>query len=72
MLLAGVGLAQAPSMPKPAPEHKKLEYFVGDWKSEGEISRTTLDFVEIGRIMRSTSRKHLRPQAHTFRGTAPD
>jgi hypothetical protein len=26
-----------PPMPKPGPEHKKLEYFVGNWTSEGEM-----------------------------------
>ena len=31
-------LAQAPpEPPKPGPEHKKLEAFVGTWKSEGEM-----------------------------------
>lgn len=31
-------LAQAPpEPPKPGPEHKKLEYFLGTWKTEGEI-----------------------------------
>jgi hypothetical protein len=35
---AALSLAQAPpEPPKPGPEHKKLEYFVGTWKSEGEI-----------------------------------
>jgi hypothetical protein len=37
IMVAGMVLAQAPPMPKPAPEHKKLEYFVGEWKSEGEM-----------------------------------
>ena len=32
---AGV-LAQAPS-PKPGPEHRKLQYFVGKWTSTGEM-----------------------------------
>jgi hypothetical protein len=31
-------LAQAPQAPpKPGPEYKKLEYFLGTWKEEGEI-----------------------------------
>lgn len=31
-------LAQAPpELPKPGPEHKKLEYFLGTWKVESEI-----------------------------------
>lgn len=36
-VFAGVVLAQAPPMPKPQPEHQKLQYFVGEWKSEGEM-----------------------------------
>ncbi len=33
-----LSLAQAPpEPPKPGPEHKKLEYFVGTWKTEGEV-----------------------------------
>jgi hypothetical protein len=26
-----------PQMPKPGPEHKKLSYFVGHWKTEGDM-----------------------------------
>jgi hypothetical protein len=34
----GLALAQAPGeMPKPGPGHEKLGYFVGKWKSEGEM-----------------------------------
>ncbi len=29
--------AQAPQAPKPGPEHKRLGYFVGTWKAEGEM-----------------------------------
>jgi hypothetical protein len=33
-----LSLAQTPpERPKPGPEHKKLEYFLGTWKTEGEI-----------------------------------
>jgi hypothetical protein len=33
-----LSLAQAPpEFPKPGPEHKKLEYFLGTWKVEQEI-----------------------------------
>jgi len=33
-----LSLAQAPpEPPKPGPEHKKLEYFVGTWRVEGEV-----------------------------------
>ncbi len=34
---AGGALAQAPQMPTAGPEHKKLEYFAGTWKSEAEM-----------------------------------
>jgi Protein of unknown function (DUF1579) len=34
---AGAALAQAPEAPKPGPEHKALQYFVGKWTSEGEL-----------------------------------
>src|SRR5918992_422641 len=34
---AGVALAQAPEAPKPGPELKLLQYFVGKWTSEGEM-----------------------------------
>ena len=36
--LTSLSLAQAPPEgPKPGPEHKKLEYFLGTWKVESEI-----------------------------------
>ena len=36
--LTALSLAQAPpEPPKPGPEHKKLEQFVGTWRVEGEI-----------------------------------
>ena len=39
--LAAVAAAQAQEkkmeLPKPGPEHKKLDYFVGNWHSEGEM-----------------------------------
>jgi hypothetical protein len=35
-LLPLVAQAQAPPMPKPGPELKKLDYFMGTWKMEGE------------------------------------
>jgi hypothetical protein len=43
MVLAAVVLsvvfasAQAPQMPAPSPELQKLNFFTGDWKSEGEL-----------------------------------
>ena len=30
-------VAQGPPMPKPGPEQARLKYFVGEWKSEGEM-----------------------------------
>ena len=36
LMLATAALAQT-EMPKPGPEHKKLEYFVGKWTVESEI-----------------------------------
>ena len=41
-------LAQAPpAPPKPGPEHKKLEYFVGKWTAESEIKAN--EFVPAGK-----------------------
>ena len=41
-------LAQAPpAPPKPGPEHKKLEYFVGKWTVESEIKPN--EFVRAGK-----------------------
>ena len=34
---ASVVAAQAPAAPKPGPEHARLAYFVGKWKTEGEM-----------------------------------
>ncbi len=43
-------LAQAPpAPPKPGPEHKKLEYFVGKWTVEGEIKAN--EFVPAGKTV---------------------
>ena len=42
-------LAQAPPAPKPGPEHKKLEYFVGKWTVEGEIKAN--EFVPAGKTV---------------------
>ena len=36
-ICTGVVLGQKPEMPKPGPEHKKLEAFVGTWTFEGEM-----------------------------------
>jgi len=37
MAVTATATAQQPAPPTPGPEHKKLEYFVGDWKSDGEL-----------------------------------
>ena len=43
-------LAQAPpAPPKPGPEHKKLEYFVGKWTVENEIKAN--EFVPAGKTV---------------------
>ena len=45
-----LSLAQAPpAPPKPGPEYKKLEYFVGKWTVEGEIKAN--EFVPAGKTV---------------------
>src|SRR5208337_1615617 len=45
-------LAQAPpAPPKPGPEHKKLEYFLGKWTVEGEIKAN--EFVRAGKTVQT-------------------
>ena len=45
-----LSLAQAPPEgPKPGPEHKKLEYFLGKWTVEGEIKAN--QFVPAGKTV---------------------
>jgi hypothetical protein len=52
-------LAQAPpAPPKPGPEHKKLEYFLGKWSVEGEIKAN--EFVPAGKTV-STETNTLGP-----------
>lgn len=42
-LFACVAFAQAPpQMPKPGPEHKRLQYYVGEWKNEGEMKASPM------------------------------
>jgi len=36
-VLAGSSAIRAQEAPKPGPEHKKLEYYVGKWSSESEV-----------------------------------
>ena len=36
-VMVNAAMAQPPGPPKPGPEVKKLGYFVGTWKSEGEM-----------------------------------
>ncbi|HLG13827.1 MAG TPA: DUF1579 family protein [Blastocatellia bacterium] len=42
LMMAGVARAQAPQMPKPGPEMKRLAYFVGTWNSEMELKASPL------------------------------
>ena len=38
LLMSAFAFSQAPpEMPKPGPEQKKLEYFAGSWKTEGDM-----------------------------------
>ena len=37
LLGAQFAIAQEPAAPKPGPEHQRLGYFVGNWKTEGEM-----------------------------------
>ena len=37
LMLANLAAAQAPQMPKPAPEVKRLQYFAGTWNAQYEI-----------------------------------
>ena len=37
MFSAMLSVAQAPSMPKPAPELEKAKFFLGDWKMSGDV-----------------------------------
>ena len=47
---ASLSLAQAPpERPKPGPEHKKLEYFVGKWTVESEIKAN--EFMPAGKTV---------------------
>jgi hypothetical protein len=36
-LLLSIAAFAQPPMPKPGPEHKKLDYFVGNWTSDGDM-----------------------------------
>jgi len=37
LALGSAAMAQGPQAPKPAPEHQRLGYFVGNWMTEGEM-----------------------------------
>lgn len=37
LVAAGAEADETAGPPKPGPEHKKLGYFVGDWRTEGEM-----------------------------------
>ena len=40
ILCLTVASAQAPENPKPGPEHEKLGFFVGEWRSEGTMNES--------------------------------
>jgi hypothetical protein len=42
MVSSLVLFAQAPPMPKPGPEQARLKYFVGDWKTEGDMKASPM------------------------------
>ena len=49
-----LSLAQAPPEgPKPGPEHKKLEYFLGTWKVENEIKAN--EYVPAGKTVATST-----------------
>jgi hypothetical protein len=48
LLLAPAALAEAPKAPKPGPEHERLGYFVGTWKSEGTVPENP--FMPAGKV----------------------
>ena len=52
-LLAPAVLAEAPKAPKPGPEHQRLGYFVGKWKSEGTVAENP--FMPAGKFTNSDS-----------------
>ncbi len=41
LLLAATAVAQMP-MPKPGPEHKKLDYFTGNWNCDSDMKPTPM------------------------------
>ena len=45
---SNIALAQGPPMPKAGPEQQRLKYFVGTWKSEGEMKAS--DFGPAGKF----------------------
>ncbi|HEU4385226.1 MAG TPA: DUF1579 family protein [Anaeromyxobacteraceae bacterium] len=53
LLFAPAALAQAPKAPKPGPEHERLGYFVGKWKSEGTVAENP--FMPAGKVTSSDS-----------------
>lgn len=53
LLLAPAALAEAPKAPKPGPEHERLGYFVGKWKSEGTVAENP--FMPAGKVSATDS-----------------
>jgi hypothetical protein len=51
LLLAPAARAEAPKAPKPGPEHERLGYFVGKWKSEGTVAENP--FMPAGKMSAS-------------------
>src|SRR5262245_7043672 len=42
LMCAVVLQAQAPALPKPGPEQQKLQVFLGNWTTEGEVKPSPL------------------------------
>jgi hypothetical protein len=53
LLLVPAARAEAPKAPKPGPEHERLGYFVGKWKSEGTVFENP--FMATGKFTSSDS-----------------
>lgn len=50
-LLAPAALAEAPKAPRPGPEHERLGWFVGKWRSEGTVAENP--FMPSGKVTAS-------------------
>ena len=56
-------LAQAPPTPKPGPEHKVIEYFIGKWTGQAEVKPGPF-----GPGGKMTSDRHVRVVLRRFPG----